>query len=149
MPVAVMVALSPGLMVVGLTEQLTVGGSNSLTVKLAVVACASCQGFMPSCPVLPSLALQVTVCWPGWRSAVFTVAVAPLPLTPSPVMLTTTFDFGSCEPTVAVAVTGSPGKTDVGLTAQATVNCGGGRMLPLWMTIPALRRRALTLTRPP
>jgi hypothetical protein len=38
MPVAVMVELSPGLMVVGFAEQLMVGGSNSFTVKLAVVA---------------------------------------------------------------------------------------------------------------
>ena len=47
-PVALMVALSPGFSVVGLAEQLIVGGSNSFTVKLAVVGAATCHGFMPS-----------------------------------------------------------------------------------------------------
>ena len=73
-----MVALSPGLMVVGLTEQLMVGGSNSFTVKLAVASVATCQGFRPSLPGLPSLASHLTVCWPGDSDAVFTVAVALL-----------------------------------------------------------------------
>src|SRR6516165_3261897 len=110
MPVAVMVELSPGLMVDGLAEQLTVGGSNGFTVKFALVGAASCQGFRPSLPGLPSLALQLTVCWPGWSEAVFTVAVVALAgVMPSPVMLVMTFSLGSAEPGVAVMVTGSPG----------------------------------------
>ena len=123
-----MVALSPGLMVVGLTEQEIVGGSNSFTVKVAVDCVATCQGLAPSLPGLPSLASHLTVCCPGVRSAVFTVAVALLlaPVMPSPEMLTTTPSLGCCEPTVAVTVTGSPGNTEVGLAEQATVNCGGG-----------------------
>ena len=61
----------------------------------------------------------------------FTVAVALLlPVMPSPEMLYTTPSLGSCEPIVAVTVTGSPGKIDVGLTEQATVNCGGGASEP-------------------
>ena len=83
-----MVALSPGLMVVGLTEQLIVGGSYSFTVKPVVDSVAFCHGFSPSLPGLPSLASHLTVCWPGESEAVFTVAVALLPpVMPSPEML--------------------------------------------------------------
>src|SRR4051794_22844816 len=106
-----MLALSPGLMVVGLTEQLMVGGSNSFTVKVAVDWVASCQGFRPSLPGLPSLASHLTVCCPGESDAVSTVAVELVlgVAMPSPEMLVITFSLGSWDPTVAVAVTGSPG----------------------------------------
>jgi hypothetical protein len=49
-----MVLESPGLMVLGLAEQLIVGGSYSFTVKLAEQV-AVCPGFNPSLPGLPSL----------------------------------------------------------------------------------------------
>src|SRR5579862_33704 len=138
-------------MVVGLTEQEIVGGSNSFTVKLAVDSVAVCQGFKPSLPVLPSLALQLTVCWPGDSDAVFTCAVVPLAgaLMPSPEIVVTRFSFGSCDPGVKVAVTGSPGNTELGLTEQATVNCGGGASVPTCTTNPALKRAELKLPRPP
>src|SRR5579863_9459579 len=127
-----MLAESPGLMVVGLTEQEIVGGSNSFTVKLAVDSVAVSHGFRPSLPVLPSLALHLTVCWPGEREPVLTCAVVPLAgaLMPSPEMVVIRFIFGSCDPGVAVAVTGSPGNTELGFTEQATVNCGGGARVP-------------------
>jgi hypothetical protein len=60
MPTHVTVAVSPGLIVLGLTEQLIVGGSNSFTVKLAEQL-ADSQGFNPSLPVLPSFTLPCTV----------------------------------------------------------------------------------------
>src|SRR3954452_8046134 len=145
-----MLALSPGLMVVGLTEQLIVGGSNSFTVKVAVDWVAVCQGFRPSLPGLPSLASHLTVCWPGERLAVFTVAVALLllPSMPSPEMVLIRFSLGSKDPGVEVTVTGSPGNTDAGLAAQATVSCGGGSREPMWYTRPALRRAESKLPRP-
>jgi hypothetical protein len=57
---AVMVLVSPGLMVLGLAEQLTVGGSKDLTVKLAELSAIS-QGFRPSFPGFPSFTPQFTV----------------------------------------------------------------------------------------
>ena len=60
--VAVTVAESPGLIVVGLTEHEIVGGSNSFTVNVAVDGVANCHGFNPSLPGLPSLASHFTVC---------------------------------------------------------------------------------------
>ncbi len=50
---------------------------------------------------------------------------------------------------MAVAVTGSPGKTEVGFTEQLIVGGGGGAMVPAWKTRPALRRAASMLARPP
>jgi hypothetical protein len=47
-------------MVVGFAEQLTVGGSKSFTVKV-VEASATCQGFRPSLPGLPSYTPHFTV----------------------------------------------------------------------------------------
>ena len=55
-----MVLVSPGLIVVGLAEQLTVGGSNCFTVKEAVQLAVS-QGFKPSLPDLPSFTVPFTV----------------------------------------------------------------------------------------
>ena len=127
-----MVAESPGLMVVGLTEQEIVGGSNSFTVNVAVDWVAVCHGFRPSLPGLPSLESHFTVCWPGDSVPVFTCAVVPFTgaTIPSPEMVVIRFSLGSCDPGVAVAVTGSPGNTDAGFTEQATVNCGGGASEP-------------------
>ena len=51
-------AESPGLIVVGLTEQLIVGGSNAFTVKLAEQS-AVWPGFRPSLPDLPSLTVAL------------------------------------------------------------------------------------------
>src|SRR5258708_40073897 len=136
-------------MVVGLAEQLIVGGSNSFTVNDVVPSFATCHGFSPSLPGLPSLALHFTVWTPGDKAEVSTVPWSPSPLTPSPDQAITTPCLGSCEPTVEVKFTGSPGKTDVGFAEQATVNCGGGAMLPMWYTRPVLRRATSRFARPP
>jgi hypothetical protein len=57
---AVTVLVSPGLIVLGLVEQLTVGGSNSFTVKLAEHS-ADWPGFRPSFLGLPSFTVPFTV----------------------------------------------------------------------------------------
>ena len=59
-PFAVMVDESPGLMVSGLAEQPTVGGSYAFTVNTALQLAAS-QGFSPSLPFLPSFTWPCTV----------------------------------------------------------------------------------------
>jgi hypothetical protein len=59
MPAAVIALLSPVLIVLGLAEQLIVGGSNAFTVKFAVAVAVS-HGCMPSLPGLPSLTPQFT-----------------------------------------------------------------------------------------
>ena len=83
MPTEVMVAVSPGLMVLGFTEQLIVGGSNAFTVIPAVHVAVS-HGFKPSLPGLPSFTVAFTVYSPGASDAVSTLAVASLPVTPAP-----------------------------------------------------------------
>ena len=60
MPTEVMVLVSPGLMVLGLAEQLMVGGSKAFTVKLAEQS-ADWPGFRPSLPALPSFTSPFTV----------------------------------------------------------------------------------------
>ena len=60
MATAVMVLVSPGLMVLGLAEQLIVGGSYALTVKLAEQD-ADSPGLRPYLPALPSFTEPFTV----------------------------------------------------------------------------------------
>jgi hypothetical protein len=57
---ALTVAVSPGLIVEGLAEQLTVGGSKAFTVKLAELS-AACHGFRSSPPGSPTLMPHWTV----------------------------------------------------------------------------------------
>jgi hypothetical protein len=86
MPVAETVLVSPGLISLGLAEQPIVGGSNVLTLNVAV-AVADSHGFKPSLPGLPSFTLQFTVYEPGASVAVATVAVASVADNPGPVRL--------------------------------------------------------------
>jgi hypothetical protein len=72
------------------------------------------------------------VCEPGASEVVSTFAVLSVPVTPSPVKLYTAFIFGFSMSAVAVTVTGSPGKTEVGLAEQASVTGGGGAIEPIW-----------------
>ena len=139
-----MVAVSPTTVVLGLAEQLIVGGSNAFTVIPAVQVAVS-HGFIPSLPVLPSFTVPVTVyALLGLQSAgVYQRDCCRCPSRhhlQTPVQLQVAWSFGLSPPAEAVKVTGSPGKIDSGLAVQASVIVCGNAMLPMLHTRPANRR---------
>ena len=70
-------------MVVGLAEQLIVGGSNAFTVNARRAIC-SLTGLQAFLAVLPSLTVALTVYEPGSRAPVAIVVVVALPDAPVP-----------------------------------------------------------------